>query len=87
MHAITGSPNPETRRLIGTIKSHEITILVHSSNSHNFVDPTIASKIQLAIQVDVKLFVKVANGQIVHTKGYSLALPVRVQGTDFSAEF
>jgi hypothetical protein len=28
LHAITGSPNPKTMRLIGTIKSHEITILV-----------------------------------------------------------
>jgi hypothetical protein len=51
------------------------------------VDPTIFSKIQLEIQFDVKRAVKVANGQIVQIEGFCLALPVRVQGTNFFAEF
>jgi hypothetical protein len=62
LHAITSYPNQETMQLLGTIRSHGITILVDSGSSHNFVDPTISSKVQLEIQVDVKQAVKVANG-------------------------
>jgi len=51
------------------------------------VDLAIFSKIQLEIQFDVKRAVKVANGQIVQIEGFCLALPVRVQGSNFSDEF
>jgi hypothetical protein len=87
LHVITGSPNPETMRLIGSVKSFGITILVDSGSSHNFVDPVVVAKLQVVIHKDSRLAVKVANGQIVHTEGYSPALPVKVQGTNFSAEF
>lgn len=51
------------------------------------MDPTISSKIRLEIQFDVKLAIKVANGKFVHTRGYCIALPVRVQGANLCVDF
>jgi hypothetical protein len=35
----------------------------------------------------LKLAIKVANGKIVHTKGYCTAQPVKVQGANLCANF
>jgi hypothetical protein len=68
LHAITRSPNPRTIRLWGMIKYQGIIILIDSGSSHNFLDVSI-SKLALDIQQVNNIAVKVAYGQIIHTKG------------------
>lgn len=68
LNAITGSPNPRTMRLVGQIKYQGVIILIDSGSSHNFLDESISSKIALDIHQVDNIAVKVANGQIIHTK-------------------
>jgi len=87
LHAITGSPNPRTMRLWGMIKYQGVIILIDSGSSHNFLDASISSKLALEIQQISNIAVKVANGQIIHTKGVCEGLNVHMQGNSFVTDF
>jgi hypothetical protein len=77
LHAVTGSPNPRTMRLWGMIKYQGVIILIDSGSSHNFLDASISSKIALEVQHVSNIAVKVANGQIIHTKDVCEGLKFR----------
>lgn len=47
LHALTGSINPKTIRILGKIKGQQIVILIDSESTHNFLDPTIIKRAQL----------------------------------------
>lgn len=49
LNALLGSLNPGTMRLIGFIKGVRVTILLDTSNNHNFIDPSIITKVVLVM--------------------------------------
>lgn len=78
LHAIAGAINPNTMCLIGCINHQHVIILLDSSSTHNFLDPTILPKLFLPIDTTVQLQVRVANGARVTNGGrcYSISLKI-----------
>jgi hypothetical protein len=44
IHAISGSPSPNTMWIVGIIQQQMVVILEDSGSTHNFLDPAIVSK-------------------------------------------
>jgi hypothetical protein len=63
LNAITGTPNPKTMRMIGVIKGQQVTILIDSGSTHNFVDEQVAKLIGLKSTSKNVIKVRIANGQ------------------------
>jgi hypothetical protein len=69
LHAITSSLHPKTILLLGKIGLQKIVILVDSGSTHNFVASAICSKTHLLVQKGKRIRVRVANGEVVESKG------------------
>jgi hypothetical protein len=88
IHAILGSPSPNTMRIVGIIQHQMVVILVDSGSIYNFLDPAIVSKARLptltskVIVVNV-IVVKVANGQLMSGEDTCPAVSIRVQENTF----
>lgn len=50
-------------RILGTIMQCQLTILIDSGSTHNFIDPIIIRKADLPSQSDATFEVMVANGE------------------------
>ena len=61
-HAMTGTSAPDTFRLLGWIGEHEVTVLVDTGSSHNFISPTVAARTGLLGMKIGPLLVSVASG-------------------------
>ncbi|KAF5454428.1 hypothetical protein F2P56_024094 [Juglans regia] len=78
--AIAGTPTMRTMRLVGRIKGEQVVILLDSGSSHNFIDTSLASKLQLPVDYLVNLKVRVANGQGLNSEGLCRTVQLKVQG-------
>jgi hypothetical protein len=87
LHAIAGTVNPNTMRLIGWIKHQRVVVLFDSGSTHNFLDPTILPKLFLPIDTAVQLQVRVANGARVTSAGRCYSVSLKIQGHLFTADF
>jgi hypothetical protein len=86
LNAITGNPNPKTMRMIGIIKGQQVTILIDSGSTHNFVDEQVAKLIGLKSTSKNVIKVRIANGQQISSPGKCEALSVKVQGNVFQVD-
>jgi hypothetical protein len=87
LHAIFGTPTPNTMRLVGFIKTQQVVILIDSGNTHNFLDPSVVKKIQLPILSYNRIQVKVANGDTIQSEGQCSDVSLKVQGVVLTTEF
>lgn len=69
LHAISGTLNPQTMRLKGTIGKHSVVVLVDSGSAHNFIDLMTARKTGVNIRREGTMEVMVANGDKLHSSG------------------
>ena len=83
LYALLGSPSQGTMRVLGQIKGHCVVILLDTRSSHNFLDFVFVKTLQLAIDTTRILEVKVANGDLIRTKGECKDLLIKMQGKDF----
>lgn len=79
--AITGTPTVRTRQLVRNIMGEQVVTFVDSSSSHNFINSTLISKLQLPVDYSINLKVKVANGQSLSSEGMCRTMKMKVQGT------
>jgi len=61
VHAIAGAMNPHTMRVPGYYHNKPLYILLDSGSTHNFLDPSVASKLNLPISCKTSFDVMVAN--------------------------
>ena len=87
MYALIGTPTPGTMRVKGKINGSGLVILVYISSTHNFVDASLVSSLQLRVDVIKISEVKVANGSIVKAQGFYSTVPICVQGVEFCIQF
>jgi hypothetical protein len=87
IHAISGSPSPNTMRIVGIIQQQMVVILVDSGSTHNFLDPAIVAKAWLPTLTSKVIAVKVANGQLMSSDGTCPTVSIRVQRNNFCTEF
>jgi hypothetical protein len=48
IHTISGTPTPNTMRIVGTIQQQIVVILVDSRSTHNFLDPSIVKRTSIS---------------------------------------
>ncbi|OMO55249.1 hypothetical protein COLO4_36099 [Corchorus olitorius] len=75
LHAILGTSDHQTMRIIGTIKHQEVIILIDSGSSHNFMDKTTAKRICWKTHQVTGVGVKVANGYQLWAKDICYEVP------------
>ena len=87
LYALTGTPTPGTMKAKGKINGSGLVILVDTCITHNFVDASLVSSLQLRVDVIKILEIKAANGSIMKTQGFCNKVPVCVQGVEFCIQF
>lgn len=82
INAILGLVSDNSMKLLEKMASFSIDILVDSGSTHNFLDPSVASAVNLNVKTDSVIEVKVANVQNLSSKGYGQKV-INIQGTKF----
>ncbi|KAL5861508.1 hypothetical protein ACOSQ4_002804 [Xanthoceras sorbifolium] len=85
-HALTGCAGLQTIRLRGKVKHREITILVDSGSTHNFLDPNTAQLTEVEIEETETLWVTVGGGGKISSKAKCKEFTWAMQGVTFSTE-
>lgn len=80
LNALNGSHGAGTMRFQGQIHGIDVTVLLDSGSSDNFLQPRIANCLQIPIQSTTQFPVLVGNGNSLTTMGYIDDLPVVIQG-------
>ena len=83
LYALLGSPSPGTMRVLGQIRAHWVVILLHTGSSYNFLDFVLVRTLQLAMDTKRILEVRVADGDLIRTKGECKDLLITMRGKDF----
>lgn len=86
-HAIAGARAPQTMRILGNLKHYQITILVDSGSTHNFIDPMMIRKASVPTQSDSVFEVMVANGERLKGNGFCRDVLIQSQGVPIRADF
>ncbi|KAL5751534.1 hypothetical protein ACOSQ2_022041 [Xanthoceras sorbifolium] len=85
-HALTGCAGLQTIRLRGRVKHREITILVDSGSTHNFIDPNTAQLTGVEVEKTETLWVTVGGGGKISSKAKCKEFTWAMQGVTFSTE-
>lgn len=69
LNAIFATTSPSTMRLLGCIGEENVITLIDYDSTCNFLDPYFAQKYKLCINNNIKLPVKIANGNTICSEG------------------
>ncbi|XP_021623868.1 uncharacterized protein LOC110623248 [Manihot esculenta] len=86
LHAITGTRNPQSMRLLGRWKGTQVLILVDSGSTHNFVSVSKVDELQAEVDEKDGLRVNVANGKQLRSPGICKGAPIELGFTTFMVE-
>lgn len=87
LQAYTGEYTPETTKLQGVYKNQLVQILVKSGSTYNFLDTTLATKLNMVPDSPNNLEVVVANGARLRSSGCCGKIQWTVQGQTLVADF
>lgn len=87
LHAMLGHTSPKTLRLSGTIRNHNITILIDSSSTHNFIQERIVHFLNLPISNSNQFQVIIGNGDTLSCHTQCLNGPVLLSNKLFTIDF
>ena len=85
-NSLAGHLAPETLRLLWTISSHQVIILVDGGNTHNFVQEELVVRLGLTTQETRPLRVMVGNGQHLACNQWCEVVAVNIQGISFTID-
>jgi hypothetical protein len=83
LHALTGWSTAKTMRIMARIGNHELTVLIDSGSTHNFISERIANWLHLPVIPTQPFNVKVANGNPLKCQGRFENIHVLLQGIPF----
>jgi len=87
LHALTGTPNPQTMRVRGVLGNLGLVVLMDSRSTHNFLNPQIAQRLGLRPTHSGRMTVTVANGEKIHCTGVCAGVLLWLQGEPFLVDF
>ncbi|KAI9177153.1 hypothetical protein LWI28_011710 [Acer negundo] len=87
LHAIAGAMNPQTMCVTGYYHDKLLYILLDFGSTHNFLDPLIASKLNLPISCKTVFEVMVANGDRLYSEGQCQNIFIDIQGVPVTSDF
>lgn len=76
LHAIVGTPNPRTMRVLSLINRKHVVILIDTGNPHTFLDLALVHKCKFDVQRGKPIQVRVANGEVLTSEGRSTTVPL-----------
>ena len=82
-HALTGWTAPKTMRVMATIESLELVVLIDSGSTHNFIGTRVARLFRLPVVPTEEFTVRVANGERLKCQGRFERVPALLQGIPF----
>jgi hypothetical protein len=86
-HAITGTEHPQTLRVLGKLKSKNVTVLIDGGSTHNFIDQALVSRFGLPVTQGKQLQVMVANREKIECAGQCQALTLIIQGHPVTTDY
>uniref|UniRef100_A0A2N9GGR4 Chromo domain-containing protein n=1 Tax=Fagus sylvatica TaxID=28930 RepID=A0A2N9GGR4_FAGSY len=67
--ALLSSTSPSTMRVVACINGKKAVVLIDTGSTHNFLDCDLAKSLRFGIDTSSCFGVKVANGEVIRTKG------------------
>lgn len=86
IHALMGIPSYSTMKITGSMGTRKLHILVDSGSTHNFIDASLAKKLQCTLQQVPDMKVTVANGNQLICGHKCTNFKWMMQGVWFSAD-
>ncbi len=86
LNALCGAPKPSTMRLMAWIGKHEVSLLVDSGSSHNFINSAIVRKVGLKGTPVSPFDVKIASGEKLLCAEIVNNVKMNVQGVRVKAD-
>ncbi|KAK2971290.1 hypothetical protein RJ640_001316 [Escallonia rubra] len=80
IHAMCGAKAPQTMRVKGKMGARQVTFLIDSGSTHNFLNDKLATKIGLIPNSEGKFEVSVANGEKLCSSGRCKGVSMVLQG-------
>ncbi|WJZ85545.1 hypothetical protein VitviT2T_005072 [Vitis vinifera] len=87
LHAMAGSPAPQTMQIHGVINQQSLIVLIDSGSTHNFIEERLAEKLGLTCNREERFNVKVACSERISCKGRCIGVQVRIQGVTLDINF
>ncbi|KAI3959640.1 hypothetical protein MKX01_018139 [Papaver californicum] len=84
LDALTGNVTEDTIRILGTIKKTDVSILIDTGSTHNFLGSEVAARISCNVTPTVNLLVTTANGDRTRSSGIFSNLKWTMQGHCFA---
>uniref|UniRef100_A0A2N9HQY9 RNA-directed DNA polymerase n=1 Tax=Fagus sylvatica TaxID=28930 RepID=A0A2N9HQY9_FAGSY len=78
--ALLGSTSPSTMRVVACINGKKAVVLIDIGSTHNFLDCDLAKSLRFGIDTSSCFGVKVANGEVIRTKGECKDIQFKIQG-------
>uniref|UniRef100_A0A2N9HKA3 RNA-directed DNA polymerase n=1 Tax=Fagus sylvatica TaxID=28930 RepID=A0A2N9HKA3_FAGSY len=85
--ALLGSTSPSTMRVVACINGKKAVVLIDTGSTHNFLDHELAKSLRFGIDTSSCFGVKVANGEVIRTKGECKDIQFKVQGLELKVNF
>lgn len=86
MNAMEGTLAPQTFRLRGVIRHHQVIILIDGGSTHNFVQSRVAKFLALPATPTSALRVMVGNGHTLDCDTFSPQVPLEIQHHQFTLD-
>ncbi|VFQ64951.1 unnamed protein product [Cuscuta campestris] len=86
MHSLSGSPNPRSLRLTGTIQNSSVHVLLDSGSTHNFIHPAVAECLSLVLHPVTPFRVYVGNGESLRCAYSCPQTSITLQGHIFAID-
>ena len=80
LNILTGTQKPTTMQLMAWIGKHEVSLLVDSGPSHNFVNPNVMKRVGMRGSEIEPFDVRVANGENLQCGEVVKNIKINVQG-------
>ncbi|KAG7537173.1 Chromo/chromo shadow domain [Arabidopsis suecica] len=87
LNSFLGRHSPKTIKLMGLIGKAKVVIMIDSGASHNFITPSVVSKLRLKVSSDTNMEVLLGNGTSVHGSGTCRNVQFQLSGVQFQSDF
>ena len=85
--ALLGNTSTSTMRVVACINGKKAVVLIDTSSTHNFLNCDLAKSLKFGIDTTSYFGVKVANGEVIRTKGECKDIQFKVQGLELKVSF
>jgi len=83
LHAMDGSTSPKTIRLLGQVNRKQVSILLNTNSTHNFID----NKVVHADNPRASLQCNSSNGDKLHSEGLCRSVRIKCQDAEIVIDF